>query len=149
MEPPSTATSAWVLLNSPRQGEPAPPATLPATPPGAVTLGVNDRLVGKLYIEGDLQVNGSLEGEVEATGYVNLAEAARVSATVVGRAVTISGRVNGAVTASDKLVIERTGSLAGDVRVPRLVIRDGARINGNVSMSPTVDASPKSKGKGT
>jgi hypothetical protein len=37
------------------------------------------------------------------------------------------------------LVVARSGSLTGDVRVARLVIQDGASFSGNVSMGPPVD----------
>lgn len=108
-----------------------------ATPAGAssVTLGPRDRLVGQLYIEGDLHVSGTVEGEVEATGNVEVAEGATVKASLSGRDVGISGQVNGTVTASKKLVVSRSGSLTGDVRVSSLVIQDGATFNGSVSMT--------------
>ena len=101
----------------------------------SVTLGPRDRLVGQLYIEGDLHVGGTVEGEVEATGNVDVAEGATVKASLSGRDVGISGQVNGAVTASKKLVVSRSGSLTGDVRVSSLVIQDGATFNGNVQMT--------------
>jgi cytoskeletal protein CcmA (bactofilin family) len=63
-----------------------------------------------------------------------------VKATVAGREVNVSGQVNGAVTASKKLVIGRSGSIVGDVRVPRLIMQDGASLSGNVSMGPKVAA---------
>jgi cytoskeletal protein CcmA (bactofilin family) len=101
----------------------------------SVTLGPRDRLVGQLYIEGDLHVSGTVEGEIEASGNVDVAEGATVKASLSGRDVGISGEVNGAVTASKKLVVSRSGSLTGDVRVSSLVIQDGATFNGNVSMT--------------
>lgn len=105
-----------------------------------VMLGPRDRLIGELYIEGNLRVSGTLEGQIEATGDVDVTEAATVKASVAGREVNVSGQVNGAVTASKKLVIGRSGSIVGDVRVPRLVMADGASLSGNVSMGPQVAA---------
>ena len=105
-----------------------------------VMLGPRDRLIGELYIEGNLRVSGTLEGQIEATGDVDVTEAATVKATVTGREVNVSGQVNGAVTASKKLVIGRGGSIVGDVRVPRLIMQDGASLSGNVSMGPKVAA---------
>jgi cytoskeletal protein CcmA (bactofilin family) len=100
-------------------------------------------MIGELFIEGDLNVNGTVEGQLQATGDVDVAQAANVKASVAGREVSISGQVNGAVTASKKLVVERSGSLVGDVRVPRLVIQDGAKFSGNVSMGPVrAEAAP-------
>ncbi|TMC92289.1 MAG: polymer-forming cytoskeletal protein [Chloroflexi bacterium] len=105
-------------------------------------LGPRDRLIGELYIEGNLRVSGTLEGQIEATGDVDVTEAATVKASVAGREVNVSGQVNGAVVASKKLVIGRSGSVVGDVRVPRLVMQDGATLSGKVSMGPQVAASP-------
>ena len=118
-------------LRAARPQEPDPAASAASS----VTLGPRDRLVGQLYIEGDLHVSGSVEGEVEATGNVDVAEGATVKASLSGRDVSISGQVSGAVTASKKLVVSRSGSLNGDVRVSSLAIQDGATFNGNVSMS--------------
>jgi len=109
----------------------------------SVTLGPRDRLVGQLYIEGDLHVSGTVEGEVEATGNVEVAEGATVKASLSGRDVGISGQVNGTVTASKKLVVSRSGSLTGDVRVSSLVIQDGATFNGSVSMTGGGQKAPK------
>jgi cytoskeletal protein CcmA (bactofilin family) len=100
----------------------------------SVSLGPNDRLVGQLHIDGDLHVSGTVEGELDATGNVEVGEGGKVKASISGHGVTIGGEVEGPVTAGDKLVLGRSGSLTGDIRVARLEIRDGARFSGNVSM---------------
>jgi cytoskeletal protein CcmA (bactofilin family) len=85
-------------------------------------------LVGQLYIEGDLRVIGTVEGGLEVTGSVEIDE---------------GGKVTGPVTARDRLIVGRAGSLKGDVRVARLVVQDGATFSGNVSMGKFVEAPPK------
>jgi cytoskeletal protein CcmA (bactofilin family) len=105
-----------------------------------VMLGPNDRLIGELHIDGNLRVSGTLEGQIEATGDVEVTEAATVKASVTGREVSVSGQVNGPVLASKKLVIGKSGSVVGDVRVPRLVMQDGASLSGNVQMGPKAAA---------
>jgi cytoskeletal protein CcmA (bactofilin family) len=94
----------------------------------SIVLGPRDRLVGQLYVEGDLRVAGTVEGALEVTGSVEIDD---------------GGRVNGPVTAQDRLVVGRSGSLVGDVRVARLVIQDGATFSGKVSMGKQVEAPPK------
>jgi cytoskeletal protein CcmA (bactofilin family) len=103
-------------------------------------LGPRDRMIGQLFIEGDLRVGGIVEGEVEATGDVEIDDMAKVKASVAGRDVTIRGEVNGAVVARKRLVVARSGSLHGDVRVARLAIQDGATFSGNVSMGAAAEA---------
>jgi cytoskeletal protein CcmA (bactofilin family) len=107
-----------------------------------VTLGPRDRVIGELYIEGDLRLGGVVEGQVEATGDVEIADAATVKASVAGREVSIHGHVNGSVTARRKLLVGRSGSLVGDVRVARLVVQDGASFSGNVSMGAAALEAP-------
>lgn len=88
-------------------------------------------------------MGGIVEGEVEATGDVEIDDLAKVKASVAGRDVSIRGQVNGAVVARKRLVVARTGSLVGDVRVQRLVIQDGASFSGKVSMGAAAEAPPK------
>jgi cytoskeletal protein CcmA (bactofilin family) len=94
----------------------------------SIVLGPRDRLVGQLYVEGDLRVVGTVEGGLEVTGSVEIDD---------------GGRVTGPVTAHDRLVVGRAGSLVGDVRVARLVVQDGATFSGKVSMGKQVEAPPK------
>ena len=99
-------------------------------------LGPRDRVIGQMYIEGDLRVGGVLEGDVEVTGDLEIGDMAKVKASLAGRDVNIRGHVNGAVVARKRLIVARSGSLIGDVRVERLVIQDGATFSGQVSMGP-------------
>jgi cytoskeletal protein CcmA (bactofilin family) len=100
-------------------------------------------MIGQLFIEGDLRVGGIVEGEVEATGDVEIDDMAKVKASLAGRDVTIRGHVSGAVVARKRLVVARSGSLHGDVRVARLAIQDGATFSGNVSMGAAAEAPAK------
>jgi cytoskeletal protein CcmA (bactofilin family) len=97
----------------------------------SVVLGPKDRLIGQLFIEGNLKVAGTVEGTLEATGDIEISGA---------------GKVNGDVTAYNRLVVGSDASLiAGDVRVARLTVEDGAKFSGKVSMGkqPTQVAAPK------
>ncbi|HUY73705.1 MAG TPA: polymer-forming cytoskeletal protein [Candidatus Dormibacteraeota bacterium] len=85
----------------------------------SVVLGPKDRLVGRLYVEGDVRIVGTVDGALEATGDVEIDG---------------GGQVKGPVTARQKLVVGSSGSLIGDVRVTRLEVRDGATFSGKVSM---------------
>ena len=86
----------------------------------SVVLGPNDRLVGQLYIEGDLRVAGTVEGQLEATGDIEISGA---------------GKVHGDVTAYNRLTVGGDASLiAQEVRVARLTVEDGATFSGKVSM---------------
>ena len=101
-----------------------------------VRLGPRDSLIGKLTIAGDLHVQGTVEGELAASGDIQVDSSATVKATLDGRNVTVQGQVQGNVTARKRLTLAGSGALNGDVRVSRLSVEDGAMINGNISMQP-------------
>jgi cytoskeletal protein CcmA (bactofilin family) len=112
---------------------PDPAVEAPVANGNSVVLGPRDRLIGKLFIEGDLHVAGTVEGGLEATGSIEIDG---------------GGKVSGPVTAYDRLVVGSEGSLVGDVRVKRLVIEDGATFSGNVSMGKQpVEPEPKPEPK--
>ena len=93
-------------------------------------------MIGELHIDGDVHLGGTVQGEIHATGNVEVGDEAKVNASLAGGDVSIRGQVSGPVTARKKLVVAKSGSLTGDVRVARLVIQDGASFSGKVSMGP-------------
>lgn len=111
------------------------PATAQNGGTNVVTLGPRDSLHGRLEIQGDLKVHGTVEGELKASGDVAVESTASVQATIEGANVSVRGQVNGNVTARRRLTIGGSGHLNGDVRVGRLTVDDGATLNGNVSMT--------------
>ncbi len=119
----------------------SPPAV--SNQPNSVMLGPRDRVIGQLYIEGDLRVGGIVEGGVEVTGDVEIGDMAKVKASVTARDVSIRGHLVGAVVARKRLEVTRSGSLIGDVRVARLTIQDGATFSGKVSMGAAAAAPAK------
>src|SRR6202165_1524979 len=136
--------SGWATLSSRAPGArvprsaagPPPSATTASGQRSGVPLGPRDRLIGQLHIDGDVRLGGTVEGEIHATGDVEVDDEAKVNASLAGADVSIRGNVSGQVTARKRLVVARSGSLTGDVRVARLVIQDGASFSGNVSMGP-------------
>jgi cytoskeletal protein CcmA (bactofilin family) len=102
---------------------------------GGIVLGPRDSLVGKLTTEGDVHVQGTVEGEVTAAGDVWIEDKATVKANVEGRNVQVRGDLEGDLVAKDRLLLAGSGSVQGNVRVRRLAIEDGATLNGNVNMS--------------
>jgi cytoskeletal protein CcmA (bactofilin family) len=91
---------------------------------------------GRLEIQGDLKVAGTVEGELKASGDVTVDNTANVQATIEGANVSVRGQVNGNVTARRRLTLGGSGRLNGDVKVGRLTVEDGATLNGNVTMAP-------------
>jgi len=100
-----------------------------------VSLGPRDILQGRLEIQGDLKVAGTVEGDLKASGDVTVDSTANIQAAIEGANVHVRGQVTGNVTARKRLTLGGSGRLNGDVKVSRLTVEDGATLNGNVTMS--------------
>src|ERR1700737_207172 len=121
------------------QAEKAAAQSTPAAQNGGtnvVNLGPRDSLHGRLEIQGDLKIQGNVEGELKATGDVTIDSTSVVQASIEGSNVSVRGQVTGNVTAKKRLTLGGSGHLNGDVKVARLTVEDGATLNGNVTMSP-------------
>jgi cytoskeletal protein CcmA (bactofilin family) len=105
-------------------------------------IGKSITIKGDLAGEEDLVLDGRIEGRVELPDHhLTIGPNGHVQAELSAKEVTIDGKVNGNVTATDRVEIRESGRLEGDVVSPRLLIQEGAELNGKVSMkAPTVAA---------
>jgi cytoskeletal protein CcmA (bactofilin family) len=99
-------------------------------------------LKGTLRTESGVTIHGDVEGEILAIGDVIVESTATVIATVEGRNVDIRGQVRGNVTSTRRLSLSGSGTLQGDASAARLVVQDGATLNGSISMSGGKDVDP-------
>ncbi|MAE94010.1 MAG: cell shape determination protein CcmA, partial [Deltaproteobacteria bacterium] len=58
----------------------------------------------------------------------------KVKAEVTAKAVAVIGHVTGNIVATDKIEVESSGIVDGDVRAPRLIVQEGAVLNGAIEM---------------
>jgi cytoskeletal protein CcmA (bactofilin family) len=104
-----------------------------------MNLGTSIIIKGELIASEDLTLYGKMEGSVTLNGghTLTIGRHADIKATIDAKAVVIQGAVTGNVTAREKVEIQTTGSVAGDVSSPRLAIADGASIRGKVNVEQT------------
>jgi len=105
------------------------------------TIGEGTRCDGKFGGQ-DLVVHGELEGEIQLTGTLRLGPKARVKAKVKAARVEIEGRFEGEVR-SDALVFGPGAQARGNFLSARLVIQDGARVEGAVNRPEPTAAKPQ------
>lgn len=101
--------------------------------PNAV-IGQGCRIAGKLEFEGDVQLNGEVQGEIFSQGELVVGETAVIQANLNGRVVRVFGRVQGNITCSHRLELNGGAAVTGDLTSPSLVIREGVVFEGRCSM---------------
>ena len=91
---------------------------------------------GRIISSQDLRIDGRVEGTIEVGDHVLIVGAtAAVKANLVAKSILISGTVIGNITATDRLDLQSTGSVDGDISSPRLVMVEGAVVKGRVDAS--------------
>lgn len=83
----------------------------------------------------NLQINGHFDGTLDAKGNLSIGEKAEVKATIKGEAVTISGTVNGDIFATARVELTSTARVQGKVTSPRVIMQEGAVLNGTLEMT--------------
>ena len=90
---------------------------------------------GDLTGDEDLEIEGQIEGRIDLPkNQLTIGANGRVKAEISAKAVVIIGQVTGDVNATERLEIQSSGVVKGDIRSPRLLIQEGAVINGAISM---------------
>ena len=125
-----------------------PSAASSESPVQAQTLlGKGSRVEGKLTFEGSVQIDGQVEGEVQAQETVTIGESAVVSAQVVANTIIIKGKVSGDVTARKRVELRAPAKLLGNIATPSLVIQEGVVFEGHCTMGGSEARAEKSDKK--
>jgi cytoskeletal protein CcmA (bactofilin family) len=90
---------------------------------------------GDLSGDEDLEIEGRVEGQVELPNHqVTIGAHGRVAAQVNAKNVVVVGHVSGDVFASERVEVQASGVVDGDIHAPRLLIQEGAVVNGKIEM---------------
>jgi cytoskeletal protein CcmA (bactofilin family) len=88
---------------------------------------------GRITSAQDLRIDGKVEGTIEVGDHgVVIGQSAEITADLTAKSILISGSVVGDVTAAQRVELKAGASVEGDITAPRLVIADGAIVNGTI-----------------
>jgi cytoskeletal protein CcmA (bactofilin family) len=120
--------------------EPKPTAKSDVVPPPPSTAGLvgylykGSRVSGQLSFQGAARIDGTVDGDIHCQGTLTIGESAEVRAKISGQTVVIQGKVEGNVTAKERVELLAPARLVGNVNSPRLVIAEGVVFDGDCSM---------------
>jgi cytoskeletal protein CcmA (bactofilin family) len=101
-------------------------------------------VIGDLETEGVVRVEGRVRGTVRVGAQVLVAEGAVIEGDLHTQEAVIAGQVSGAIHARERVELQATAMVAGDILTPRISIIEGARVTGEVKMDAT--GKPEAKG---
>lgn len=90
---------------------------------------------GELSGSEDLYLDGEVEGNINLHDHkLVIGPNGKIKAAITARDVVLHGRVEGNVSASERLELKRASTLTGDVTTHRIVIEDGAFFKGAIDI---------------
>lgn len=98
-------------------------------------IGKETTITGQLSSQGNIRVDGRIDGGVTISGDAVIGESGIVQGDIKAGSLTVAGTVTGNVDCDGNLSIHATGQLVGDVRVRSLNIADGGVFRGRSEMA--------------
>ncbi len=109
---------------------------------GAINvLGEGTIVTGDLSSNGDLRIDGTVNGNVKTECKFVLGITGRIMGNIAAKSCDISGIVEGDVKVSDLLLIKSTGKIRGDINTSKIVVENGSEFNGSCTMGNSVSIS--------
>jgi cytoskeletal protein CcmA (bactofilin family) len=99
-------------------------------------LGPGTVLEGNLTVPHSIHIDGSLRGKLDTTEDLMVGVNGVVEANVTARSAIVAGKITGNLVTEERVELQATSSLNGDLRTRELVIEEGAVFQGNCTMSP-------------
>ena len=96
-------------------------------------IGLNSDFRGELNTKGELRVEGTINGPVNADSVI-LGQAATVKGEITAKRIIVEGTVEGNLKAKDFVQIKSTGKVFGEIFTDKISIMEGGVVNGKVQM---------------
>jgi len=148
LEKPPETPKPVIIEPAPLAVAPAPKpepkveaAPVPLTPGLVGYLYKGSRISGQLSFQGPVRIDGAVDGEIQCQGTLTIGQGAEVRAKISGEVVVIRGKVEGNVTAKERVELAAPARLIGNVDSPRLIVTAGVVFDGDCSMGVAKKAS--------
>ncbi|WP_245644197.1 bactofilin family protein [Magnetospirillum moscoviense] len=92
-------------------------------------IGPDVRIVGDIFTQGEMQIDGQVEGDIACQNLV-VGEGARISGEVTAETVHVHGELRGKITATT-ISIAHSAKVIGDITHCSLEIEAGAEVEGH------------------
>lgn len=145
---PATAPAADREVRTQPQRENPEPSTQGGNE--VTNIGKSIAIKGDLTGNEDMVIEGKVEGKVELpNNLLTVGANGTVQAEVTAKAIVVVGRVAGNIHGIERVEIQGTGIVEGDVAAPKLIVAEGAVVNGAIKMTKQTGAAEKGSAAST
>jgi cytoskeletal protein CcmA (bactofilin family) len=95
-------------------------------------LGASLKVRGRVNGDGDLRVEGQVEGDVKVSGALTIDAGGAVTGNAAARAVSIEGALTGDVEAEGEVTIRAGARVVGNMNGAQIALEEGAAFSGRI-----------------
>jgi cytoskeletal protein CcmA (bactofilin family) len=97
-------------------------------------VGKDMTIVGDLETEGVVRIEGRVRGTVKAGSQVLVSPGAKVEGDLHTREAVVGGEIVGSVHAIERVELQATASVTGNITTPRIAVLEGGKVSGEVKI---------------
>ena len=113
----------------------------------STVIGPKARFVGEISGDEDVVIHGRCEGNIRVSRKVTISASGELKGDAYARTIVVGGRVQGLLQADEKAELLASASVQGNVQAPKVIIAEGAQLQGSVAMSAQAAAPSTPVGK--
>ena len=98
-------------------------------------VGVDSRVEGTISSKSSIRIDGTVVGDVKSEGVVVLTKTGKITGTVEAENMIIAGKITGNISIRDKVNVEPSGQIYGEVITGKFVIDEESIFQGNCIMN--------------
>jgi cytoskeletal protein CcmA (bactofilin family) len=114
---------------------PPPARPVAASASSKTVIGSGSRVVGDLISDEDILLEGQIEGKVRGERSVTIGAGGDLEGDVAAKSIVVGGKVRGQIVATERAELAASAVVHGSVQAPKIIIAEGAHLQGNVAMS--------------
>ena len=98
-------------------------------------IGSGTKFVGDIETNGDLRVDGIIDGNIISKGKIVLGAGGSIKGTIKCASAELSGSFDGKIEVTELLTLKESSTLRGEIKVNKLSIEPGATFIGTCNMT--------------
>jgi cytoskeletal protein CcmA (bactofilin family) len=106
-------------------------------------VGPSVKIQGDLNSEGNIKIEGQVNGKVKTSQSVFINNGAKITADVLAGNAVIGGEIQGNLKISGHLILQGTAKINGDITCSILRVEDGAIFSGKCTMAAAAASNNK------
>lgn len=117
-------------------GFPGTPAPIPAAAGQTTVIAADTVIRGEMVVQQTACILGKVEGKLTSAADLIIGQGAECKATVQAAALIVEGFIEGDVIATERLELNATAKVVGDITAARLIVAEGAAFTGHCTIGP-------------